>query len=311
MSEPTATLGELTRPATVLIEKISDAIGGLAKPWQIERLARAEAKAALIKANTDIEIDGVKRRALARLLNEEGKRQENIEHVIAGALQHLNSDADPSGMNNDWVEHLFEKSRHISDNEMQVHWSKLLAGEANRPGSFSKNTINILSNMSTNEAKLFRKLSSSFIEVQNNVPQERESQPWCVAPYIPDININPVGDIMLEHEDFVALEALSLIRISQSKTYCYRYEKNIRSTIARYRELEFHPKLNLNHELVIGPIILTKWGVELSRLFEWSTSEEYRSNVGLYLNSGTIMGKIRLAFRLGIPGTLIARRSNT
>ncbi len=33
-------IGELSKPATVLIEKISDAVGGIAKPWQIRRVQR-------------------------------------------------------------------------------------------------------------------------------------------------------------------------------------------------------------------------------------------------------------------------------
>ncbi len=32
---PLAKLGDLTKPATVLIEKISDAVGGVFKPYQI------------------------------------------------------------------------------------------------------------------------------------------------------------------------------------------------------------------------------------------------------------------------------------
>ena len=35
-------LGDLSKPATVLIEKISDAIGGIFKPYQIKRIAKAE-----------------------------------------------------------------------------------------------------------------------------------------------------------------------------------------------------------------------------------------------------------------------------
>ena len=38
-------LGELSKPATVLIEKISEAVGGTFKPYQIVRVAKAEAQA--------------------------------------------------------------------------------------------------------------------------------------------------------------------------------------------------------------------------------------------------------------------------
>jgi hypothetical protein len=47
---PLANLGDLAKPATVLIEKISDAVGGVFKPFQIVRVARAEAEAELIRA---------------------------------------------------------------------------------------------------------------------------------------------------------------------------------------------------------------------------------------------------------------------
>jgi hypothetical protein len=53
-SDPTGgglvSLEGLTKPATVLIEKISDAIGTLYRPRQIVREARAEAEAEKIKA---------------------------------------------------------------------------------------------------------------------------------------------------------------------------------------------------------------------------------------------------------------------
>jgi hypothetical protein len=38
-------LGDLTKPATVLVEKISDAICGAFLPYQIKRVAKAEAEA--------------------------------------------------------------------------------------------------------------------------------------------------------------------------------------------------------------------------------------------------------------------------
>ena len=50
-------LGDISRPATTLIEKVSDAIGGYCKPYPIKRVAKAEAEADLIKAEGQIEID--------------------------------------------------------------------------------------------------------------------------------------------------------------------------------------------------------------------------------------------------------------
>lgn len=47
-------LGELSKPATVLIEKVSEAIGGVFKPHQIIRVAKADAE--VIRAEAQIHV---------------------------------------------------------------------------------------------------------------------------------------------------------------------------------------------------------------------------------------------------------------
>ncbi len=79
-------LGQLSKPATVLIEKISDAIGGIFRPYQIQRVAQAEAEAEKIKAVARIEITELQQRALARFLAEEARKQANIEEITKKAL---------------------------------------------------------------------------------------------------------------------------------------------------------------------------------------------------------------------------------
>ena len=136
--------GSLSEPATVLIEKISDAVGGIAKPGQITRVAKAEADAEVIKARARIEISEMEERALQRMVREEGQRQENMESITAKAIPHLKDDAKPDEIEKDWITNFFDKCRLISDQEMQTLWANILAGQANAPGSFSKRTIEIV-----------------------------------------------------------------------------------------------------------------------------------------------------------------------
>lgn len=49
----------LSKVGVALIEKVGDAIGGLSKPYQIVRTAKAQAKADLITAEAEIEIDAL------------------------------------------------------------------------------------------------------------------------------------------------------------------------------------------------------------------------------------------------------------
>ena len=53
---PLVKLGDLTKPATVLIEKISEAVGGIFKPYQLVRVARAEAEASRIQTEAQIQV---------------------------------------------------------------------------------------------------------------------------------------------------------------------------------------------------------------------------------------------------------------
>lgn len=96
-------LGDLSKPATVLIEKISDAIGTLYEPRQIKRIAHAEAEAEKIKVMAGIEVSEIQQRALVRLVQEEGKKQENIESITANATSQLKDDAKPEELDEDWI----------------------------------------------------------------------------------------------------------------------------------------------------------------------------------------------------------------
>lgn len=146
------------KPADTLIKKVSAAIGGFFVPYQIKRVAKAEAEAALIKAQSDIQITELHRRAIHRFVEEESQKQQNIEAITCKALPHLNEATDASKIDDDWVVNFFDKSRIVSDSDMQERWARILAGEANAPGSFSKRTVNLLGDLDKADATLFSAL---------------------------------------------------------------------------------------------------------------------------------------------------------
>jgi len=129
-------LGDLTKPATVLVEKISEAVGGIFRPWQMRRVAQAEAHAEKVKAVSQIEITELQRRAMYRFFTEEAKKQQNIESITEKALPELNDAASPEKVEDDWIVNFFDKCRLISDEEMQAIWARVLAGEENSKGRY-------------------------------------------------------------------------------------------------------------------------------------------------------------------------------
>ena len=155
---PLQDLAGLSKPADTLVKKVSAAIGGLFQPYQIKRIAKAEAEADLVRAQSGIHMTDLHRRAVHRWIEEEAQHQQNIEDITSKALTQLNNAANPDGMEDDWITNFFDKSRIVTDSEMQNLWSRVLAGEANAPGTYSQRTVNFLSNLDKEEASLFSRL---------------------------------------------------------------------------------------------------------------------------------------------------------
>jgi hypothetical protein len=100
---------------------------------------------AAIKAEGEIKVELVRRRALERLAAEETKKQNNLETIYETIEQ----------MDDDWIVFHSEKARLVSDDEMQTLWARVMASEAEAPGSYSKRTLETLSVLEKVEAHLF------------------------------------------------------------------------------------------------------------------------------------------------------------
>ena len=247
-----ADVAGISAPASTLIKKVSNAVGGVFAPYQITRVAKAEAKASLIRARTEIEITELHRRAVHRLVEEEARRQKNIEDITDQALSQLRDDSNPEAMEDDWIANFFDKSRIVSDQEMQNLWSHLLAGEANSPGRYSKRTVNTLSDLDKKDAILFAKLCGFG---------------WVVRDVIPLVFDNAASIYNEQGINFVSLNHLDSIGLIHFGGGTEFQELNFPKKIdvsyyGRSMILEF-PK-DINNDLRTGSVRLTQVGRELA-----------------------------------------------
>ncbi|MGB7925568.1 MAG: DUF2806 domain-containing protein [Pyrinomonadaceae bacterium] len=150
-------LAGLSQPLTKLIDAISSGIGNLYEPTHIRRKAKADADAQLILTEAEIKAEELKRRRDERVEFRELRRQENIENIIARTVKELPENVDEKPVDEDWVFQFFELCQDVSNDEMQSLWSKLLAGEVTRPGSYSLRTLNLIKMMKREDAALFTK----------------------------------------------------------------------------------------------------------------------------------------------------------
>ena len=247
-------LGDLSKPANTLVEKISEGIGGFFKPWQIKRVATAEAEVDRIKALSKIETTELEQRALHRFIYEESKKQSNIESITGQSLPQLNEDAKPEEIEDDWITNYFNKCRLISDEEMQRIWARILAGEANSPGKFSKRTVNFMESLDKQDALFFTKLCAF-----NWIFGE-------IHPFIYDENAeiyknNGINFNILNHLDTIGL-------INYDHLSGYSLLNLPQTTVAVYNNTPYTLKFlnEKNNELNIGRVLLTSIGIELASI---------------------------------------------
>lgn len=244
----------LSKPADTLIKKVSGAVGGIFEPWQIKRVAKAEAEAKMIAAKADIEVTDLHRRATHRWFEEEARRQQNMEAITMKAASQLEPGADAANMEDDWITNFFDKSRIVSDEEMQTLWASVLAGEANQPGSFSKRTVNYLGDLDKRDAEAFVALCRFGWVIGEFTPLIFDVQ----KPIYKDHGINFVT---LTHLESIGLAKFNNLagfqRLGLPKTFTVAYGD---SPLV----LEFAKEQD--NELEIGHVLLTQAGKELARV---------------------------------------------
>lgn len=179
----------LSQPLQKLIECVSCGIGKVYAPTHVRRMVRAKAdEIRLISAainenlnlpssytNGDISIDAsqadeLMKRTGNRWLFQEMQKQQNIESVIGIAYTELEKENTVSEepVDKDWILRFFNSVEDISNEDMQKLWGKVLAGEIKRPRSYSMRTLNVLRNISQEEASYFQRISPFVVSQGDN-----------------------------------------------------------------------------------------------------------------------------------------------
>lgn len=256
--------GSLTKPATVLVERISDAFGGIAKPWQIKRVARAEVEAKIIQGLGELQLTEIQQRAMKRVVHEEAKHQENIENITSIAIHKLEIDAKPEEIEEDWLAYFFDRSRIVSDAEMQEVWGKILAGEANASGAFSRRTLERVASLDKKDANLLTALCTFA---------------WTIGDptlLVFDINHAIYNDLDINFDSLTHLDDLGFVtfhsaggiqKLQLPKTLGIYYFNKIVNIVM--------PQDGNTNDLEIGFAMFTKAGQELFSICGAVPNDEY------------------------------------
>lgn len=254
--------GDLSKPATVLIEKISGAVGILFEPKRITRKAHAESEAKKISALAELELTSeLEQRAMTRLVHQEARKQKNIEDITSEAIAALPHDAKPENLDEDWIALFFKECEVVSDKEMQSLWSKLLAFEATVPGTFSKRTISCVSAMSKRDAELFTNLCQFCWDVGGLTPLVFDEQ----LPIYKDAGVTFTVLRHLEAVGLVTMDEMVIRRQERLQFSATYFDSLINFDI---------PEKYLNR-FPIGSVLLTSVGRELAPICGAKPNEHF------------------------------------
>ncbi|MDB2151184.1 DUF2806 domain-containing protein [Clostridium butyricum] len=282
-------LAGLSEPMTKFIEVVSSAVGGIFKPHQKRRMAKAtsdeiktlseavkDIKGKVILKNGEWEInldsESVEGRSLETLIAKEVKKQVNIESIIYKAKDLIEEKKTVSKeeVNQDWITKFFNKAQDVSDEQMQNLWAKILSDEIEKPKSYSLRTLELISNLSADEAKLITEFCKYAFSYSKEV---------CIIG-----NMSLLDKYGIGADEFVLLKDLGIAEFStpsifQRFTISFKDYGNLRCGDILF-QIENVDKSN---EVTITIIPFTTTGSEIYRLTAKGTELEYLKDVAGFI----------------------------
>ena len=197
------------------------------------------------------------------------EQAENLFNIFEKA-QGLMGDEVHKGVSPEVRDSVVEGAKSAYDETVQSMWAKLVAGESSSPGSFSKKTIAILSEMGSADALLFSRLCGFCMTLEISVPDIEANKSIAEMTYDPvlllfkDNGRASYNFGRFTVSDLSKLETLGLVSTILSQTvnvpsgvsFPYRFESEI-ALLSSTGEGGANIRLNS---------VLTQYGKELSRL---------------------------------------------
>lgn len=279
----------ISQPLVKLIDSISSACGKIYEPCHIKRMAKARAEevkqiTSSINDNPDlivkyecgaitVENKSTLERAKQRFINQEIQKQENIDQIVAIAAKELSKETtitdDP--VDKTWMLRFFKSIEDISDEELHIIWGKILAGEIKQPNTISLRTLNIIKNISKNEALLFNDISR-FVFQQNN------------TLFLPD-DIDLLEKHNIHYSDLLQLQEMGFIIISNTLIRMHIPEENILLFHNNNYCVTARSIASTNDQLEISAYLFTNAALELYHIINPPNNNNILKDYLIYLSN--------------------------
>ena len=230
----------------------------------------------------------IEERAKQRVQNEEILRQKNIEDVIRGAADRLaldHSGVQTHPINEDWLRQFKNNVQDISEKEMKLIWSKVLAGEMKKPKSYSIRTLHLLGKLSKDDADVITKIVPFTLS-------DSSGRRMIIHSDMDD-------DDLFKFDDLLFLNELGLIETSATLHMNWHFDKNVSdfSNCIKLNNGNTGININLNEKVYGIPVYTaTMIGNQIFSLIEDVTprTDYYKRIIDkLYFKGKCVCGHIK------------------
>lgn len=231
-------------------------------------------------------------RTRERLLFQEAKKQINIESITAAAAEQLKNEppVDDAPIDDDWMNRFFNIAEDISNEEMQMLWGKILAGEIKRPKSYSLRTLELIKNLSKEEATTIMKVANFAL---------RFGRDFVLYKGENDL----LENYSITYYDIALLTEIGVLQPGDFVSYTLQQTPNLVKTPVVYGKLVMIIERTPNATEQSIPIhLFTKTGVQILKLLDINPSYEYLKALATSLKKEDTFPKY---------GNLIADDGNT
>lgn len=206
-------------------------------------------------------------RTQSRLDFKEAKKQLNLESVTAYAVEELKDEPPVTNepVDENWKTRFFNIAEEVSNEEMQALWGRILAGEIKKPKSYSLRTLELLKNLSKEEAECFIKfgqfaIHSSRISFIINFKNEKILE----------------KKYRLTFKDRLLLEELGLLTANDLQFLVHETKENASQSVFKISNICVVVIKDINiPQQQVPALVFTKIGQELLQLIETKPEFDY------------------------------------
>lgn len=248
----------LDKTGKKLVEKIAGAIGILYDSHGLKESERIFSKMMAEKIMEDASLSNEEKAFVWNEFKYIIAKNKNRKTILEKAQYHLKENANPNEMSDDWIFEYWEKIGKIVMEDFQELWGRLLAEEANYPGTVSKRLLHNMFLMSKQDVENFMNLTRfCFFDKKADM----------VHPiiFIKD-NSAAYANSKITTEVLRELEQFSLIEVDYAAGFSFHNKKDLMYT-------NHYIKLNASR-IFVGNVRLTADGQKLFKIVDKRNNDQ-------------------------------------